>query len=414
MAMIGSCREMQSEPMLIGLNGSAGDDADLDEEAVEDRLCQLRINHEAQRRFDAEIHPPSPLPSFRSLAELLAEPDADAQYRIDRLAPAQGRVLLVAQYKAGKSTLVGNLLRSLADGDPFLGRFPVTTGAQRAVLIDDELAEHTLRRWFRDQRITNADRVEVVAMRGHLGAFNILNEGVRAEWAERLGGADYLILDCLRPVLDALDLDENHDAGRFLVAFDALLADSGISEAVVVHHMGHSGERARGDSRLQDWPDATWRLVREKDTPDSPRYFTAYGRDVDVPEGRLNFDPETRRLTYKDGTRQAHASKADKEEVLKEVIEILVKQLADGEGTEMTRNAILKRAKKYKRNARTIDPALKHGVAEGILTWTPGPRKSHLYTLANPCSVCSRPITGLARGVHPDCDAKRRLSAESD
>ena len=71
----------------------------------------------------------------------------------------------------------------------------------------------------------------------------------------------------------------------------------------MVQHMGHLNERARGDSRLQDWPDAIWRLVRETDEPDSARYFKAYGRDVDIPEGRLSFDAATRRLTYAAGSR---------------------------------------------------------------------------------------------------------------
>ncbi|TAM69143.1 AAA family ATPase [Mycobacterium sp.] len=290
MAVTGACREMQFETM-SSRNGSVGG-GDLEEE-IEHHLVQLRAKHEAKLRFEDEIHQTSPVPALRCLTDLLGEPDTDAQYRIDRLAPAQGRVLLSAQYKAGKSTIVGNLLRSLADGDAFLDRFSVTTRSQRAVLIDNELSENTMRRWLRDQGIINTDRVDVVALRGRIGAFNILNEGVRAEWAKLLSGADYLILDCLRPVLDALGLDENHDAGRFLVAFDALLAESGINEALVVHHMGHSGERARGDSRLQDWPDALWRLVREKDEPDSPVYFTAYGRDVDIPEGYLEFDYDT-------------------------------------------------------------------------------------------------------------------------
>ncbi len=293
MAISGPCRESQFEAM-INPSSSAVDDL---EQEVDYHLVQLRARQEAKRRFEEEIDQASPIPTLRCLTELLAEPDDDAHYRIDRLAPALGRVLLSAQYKAGKSTVVANLLRSLADGNAFLGQFQVTAQAQRAVLIDNELSENTMRRWLRDQGIVNTDRVDVVSMRGHLRAFNILNERVRADWVQRLTGADYLILDCLRPVLDALGLDENHDAGRFLVAFDALLAEAGIGEAVVVHHMGHSGERARGDSRLQDWPDATWRLVREKDQPDSPRYFTAYGRDVDVPEGRLEFDPDTRRLT---------------------------------------------------------------------------------------------------------------------
>jgi hypothetical protein len=75
--------------------------------------------------------------------------------------------------------------------------------------------------------------------------------------------------------------------------------------------MGHSGERARGASRLRDWPDVEWRLVREKTEngdvdPAAPRYFSAYGRDVDVPESRLVFDPATRHLTLEGGSRADH------------------------------------------------------------------------------------------------------------
>ena len=110
---------------------------------------------------------------------------------------------------------------------------------------------------------------------------------MRGQWARRLRdlGCDYLIFDCLRPVLDALGLDESHDAGRFLEPFDALMAEAGINDAAIAHHMGHAGERARGDSRLQDWPDATWRLVRLNDEPDSPRYSRPTGVMSTCPTG---------------------------------------------------------------------------------------------------------------------------------
>jgi hypothetical protein len=104
-------------------------------------------------------------------------------------------------------------------------------------------------------------------------------------------------------------LDESHDAGRFLVAFDALLAEAGIGEGGIAHHMGHVGERSRGDSRLRDWPDVEWRLVRDKcnddeTDPAAARYFAAYGRDVDQPEQLLGYDPATRRLTIAGGSRK--------------------------------------------------------------------------------------------------------------
>ena len=150
-----------------------------------------------------------------------------------------------------------------------------------------------------------------MALRGKVSTFDIIDPATRAQWARHIGPADVLLLDCLRPVLDALGLDESHDAGRFLVAFDALLAEAGIAEAVIAHHMGHAGERSRGDSRLRDWPDVEWRLVRDKSNDDdgetdpaAARYFAAYGRDVDQPEQLLGYDQATRHLRIAGGTRR--------------------------------------------------------------------------------------------------------------
>jgi hypothetical protein len=233
------------------------------------------------------------------LDRFTAAADDTAQWRVEELWPAGGRVLLAAQYKAGKTTLIGNLIRSLVDDELFLDRFGVEP-AQRVVLIDDELDERTLRRWLTDQNITNADRVEVVSLRGRVAEFGILTAEGRAPWVEMLTGADAVIVDCLRPMLDALGISESVGAGKFLLAFDALLREAGIGEAVLVHHFGHEAERARGSSRLLDWADANWRLTRAGCEPDAPRHFTAYGRDVDVPSARLWFDVDRRRLTLTD------------------------------------------------------------------------------------------------------------------
>ncbi|MGC4112319.1 MAG: hypothetical protein QM747_18255 [Nocardioides sp.] len=156
----------------------------------------------------------------------------------------------------------------------------------------------------------------VVPLRGQLSKFNILDPATRTLWAKFLGPHNVLIFDCLRPALDALGLSEDKDAGKFLEALDELTTEAGIEETLVVHHMGHSQERSRGDSRILDWPDAVWKLVREQDEDDEDdqatqrRYFTAYGRDVDQPEIRLAFDPATRHLTAAGGSR--HDSRAER------------------------------------------------------------------------------------------------------
>lgn len=185
------------------------------------------------------------------------------------------------------------------------------------------------------------------------------------------------------------------------------MAEAGIADAAIAHHMGHAGERARGDSRLQDWPDATWRLVRLNDEPDSPRYFSAYGRDVDVPNGRLDFDPDTRRLTYTDESRASTQQQADTQAVLDEVVEILVEKLAAGVA-EMNRTAILKEAsRKHHRGDKTVDPALFRGVVTSVLTRRNGPKRSQIYSLANPSSECLRPVDELFSHTHPECEEKR-------
>lgn len=125
---------------------------DVSEGLIQNRLTWLRANAEAKRRLDEEKRPVT-LPAVRSLDRLLAEPDTAARFRIAELAPIDSRIILSAQYKTGKTIIVDNVVRSLADGDPFLGRFAVNTPASRIVLIDDELSENLLRHWLRDGRV---------------------------------------------------------------------------------------------------------------------------------------------------------------------------------------------------------------------------------------------------------------------
>jgi hypothetical protein len=264
-----------------------------------------RIQQQARRLVNEELHPSHEPPAFANLTDLLAEPDEDVQYLVDGVWPVDGKVVLAAQNKSGKTTLVNNLIRSLVDGDPFLDRFAVER-VQRVVLIDNEMSPGQIRRWLRDQGIRKTDSVEVLSLRGRSSSFNILDPTIRAGWAERIGPADVLLFDCLRPALDALGLSEDKDSGRFLEAMDALCAEAGIRQLGIVHHMGHSNERSRGDSRIEDWPDAKWKLLKEEaDDPDSPRYLSAFGRDVDQPERRLAYDPDTRHLSVDGGSRRA-------------------------------------------------------------------------------------------------------------
>ena len=374
------------------------------EKRVSLRAYDLHVEHEARRRRGEQDHPPITLPPVKSLTQLLAEPDDEEQYRIDKVAPAGARIMLNAQWKAGKTTIVDNLVRALVDDEPFLGRFTVHTPAQHLVLIDDEMSERKLRRWLRDQKIANAAAVaDVITLRGKLAAFNLLDDKVRGQWATRFRdlGCDYLALDCLRPILDALGLDEKSDAGKFLVAYDALLDEAGISDSLVVQHMGHANERARGDSRLQDWPDAIWNIVRENDKPDSARFFSAYGRDVDVHEGRLGFDPATRRLTYASGSRRD----ADVEAAFCAVIELLAAVAKNDAAECLSKNQIEGDLGLSDHKQKATRAAIKVATERGLVHVETGPRNSQLHRIKHPCADCGYPVTS-GRARHESCSSE--------
>ena len=370
----------------------ADDEATAWEKAVKNRAVQYKIERQARQRVDDEMRPPVHYPPVRPLTALLDEHFGPIQYRIEEVAPTNGRALLVAQYKAGKTTLIGNLIRALADGEPFLGHFNVNQPANAIVLIDNEMSERTVQQWMRDQNIRNTGAVaDVITLRGNVAAFNLLDEQCRAVWVQRLAdvGCDYLIIDCLRPVLDALGLDENRDVGRFLVAWDALMKDAAIPDATLVQHMGHANERARGDSRLLDWPDVGWKLVRENDDPSSPRYFSAYGRDVNVPEGRLSFDAATRRLTYAAGSR--HAVKV--EEAVNAIIKLLAES-ADGDDGLSGRAIEIALAGEQPRD--TVREALKNALhvddEKRLIGVKKGKRNAKLHHILHPCGGCGSPV----------------------
>ncbi len=334
-------------------------------------LLRLQSRAAAQRMFQQQNGAPMARPRAESLTALLAQEDEPVQYRIGGLLPAGGRVLLAAQYKAGKTTMVANMVKSLADGDPFLGMYRAEP-SQRITIIDDEMSKGQIRRWYRDHEIRNTDSIKIVSLRGALSTFDILDPVTRQGWAAELHGTEILILDCLRPVLDALGLDENKDGGKFLVAFDALLAETGASEAVVVHHMGHGGNRSRGDSRILDWPDATWNVTRE-DVEDSksPRYFSAHGRDVDEAERLLEYDEsDGRALRIVGGDRR----QTGQETIMHRIIDLISVQ------PHLTGRAIQTALGGKKKNN---DEALARALREGHIVRYTGPRNAYQYTLKN-------------------------------
>ena len=194
--------------------GAESDEDDF-EVAVTQQIRKLEVLAEAKRRIRAKNRVPLSRTPM-SLTEALKQPPNPTPMRIESVMQDGGLVMLAAQFKAGKTTAVGNLIRSLVDGDPFLGSFPVHKTVSRLVLIDTEMSQDMVVEWLRGQGIKNTDAVvDVICLRGQVESFDIFSDDSRTDWAKHLReiGCDYVILDCLSPIIDAFDMDEKRRLG---------------------------------------------------------------------------------------------------------------------------------------------------------------------------------------------------------
>lgn len=304
------------------------------ERAVSRRYAELIINERAKEKL-ATLKAANTTPlNGHTLTQFLDQPDEEERYRIDTLWPAEGRVLLAAAAKTGKTTLVAaNLIPALVDGTPFLSKFNPTPTQRRVALLNMEVGPRTLRRWMREAHIENTGNVLVVNLRGKAGSLQLNSDAGRKQTAQFLTDhdTDIVILDPLAPLLASLGLDENSnaDVAQFFAWWSETLSLAGVTDDLVVHHTGHAGDRSRGASRLLDEPDAIWTLTRGKDidpTPDdvygqtAPRYLGAYGRDVDLAPTMLKFHSSTRQLTLTDRLKGAPATDQENAETYRDKI----------------------------------------------------------------------------------------------
>lgn len=324
-----------------------------------------------------------PLPVF------LAQPDEVVPYRIDGLWPVNGRVLLAAAAKAGKTTLVMNLLKALADGGLFLGCYgvePMPEG-RSIVYLNMEVSPAQIRRWLRRAGIDNGDTIHVVNLRGQASALTLGTEQGRqrvAEWLRSLN-AGMVILDPLAPLLAALNVDENNNSevARFFGLWSETLALADVGDDLIVHHTGHAGQRSRGAARFLDEPDALWTISKDtavdEDGDDiyeaiEPRFFKATGRDVEQPEQSLEFNSSNGELSLGTGNRKVIRAATKKAAAQARVLAAI----DDGNRSKRT---IIKVSGNEKENAEALDDL----VMSGIL-WLEKVGGAHLYSRVSPVS----------------------------
>jgi len=247
------------------------------------------------------------------LVEELTLPDEPLRYTVEGLHMTGGNTHLTAQFKTGKTTLMMNLARSLVDGGLFLGERAVKFPAGRVALWNYEVGEAQFRVWMREARIQHPERVAPQNLRGFSTPWL---ESWFVDWTvEWLVDRDvkmWILDPWARAISGSASENDNDEVGAVLDVLDEVKLRADVDDLVVASHTGRKehdegAEHARGATRLDDWCDSRWLLTRVGDR----RFLRADGRDVEMPDRALEYDPATRRLRLGEGSRaEARADEA--------------------------------------------------------------------------------------------------------
>jgi hypothetical protein len=239
------------------------------------------------------------IPEPKKLSEWLLEEDVPLTYRIEELWPSEGTIFVVASYKAGKTTLLMNVIRCLTDGGPFLGRFETQPVTRNVGYLNFEVNEKQSKSWLKRLKIKNQDRLITWNLKGYGSplATAISREKFTKKLIEK--DIEVLIVDPFSGAYRKGETNDNDLVKEFLLQLDEVVRKAGVHEVLVAVHAGNDPNKPRGATTLGDHPDALWNIVKTE--AGKSRFFKAEGRDVFLAEEglSLSFDNITLELNGK-------------------------------------------------------------------------------------------------------------------
>lgn len=283
------------------------------EQDVARALHRMRVEKEARLRLAGEGVDPAPPFDAGLLADILDRPE-EPRWRINDLMPANGGLLVVAQRKTGKTTLMLNLARCLLTGELFLNQFGCQMVTGKVAILNFEVAGAQLATWAKKVGVPQ-DRLVLVNLRGRRNP--LIHEKDRKLLAALLGeqAVESLIVDPFGQAFGGKSQNDAGEVGAFLAALDVFArSGAGARDVILTAHAGWNGERTRGSSALEGWADSVVTMTFGADN--QTRFLRAIGRDVGVDEDRLSFDSETRLIAMTGGGSRKQAARTSKAEAL--------------------------------------------------------------------------------------------------
>lgn len=312
----------------------------IDEERIKqtarDTVRKDIANEQAANRYT--------LPTYtKTLTDELAITDEPMPWLIQDLWPANANTTLTATFKAGKTTSIITVIKSLADQQPLFNNPSwIPTNPGRIAFWNYEVSPNQIREWIKERNINNTNQITLLNMRGTRWPL-VTDYAIEhtIQWLKDNNIGTWIIDPLARAFVGCGDENSNQDMGTFLDALDYIKDQAEVANLLIAAHTGRNAEqgnsRARGASRFDDWADVRWML--NKDDEDM-RFFAADGRDVLVAKGALKYDPETREQTYDADTKQLNKRSRETHEKEQKYRDQITAVLREAKSTGLTREQI--------------------------------------------------------------------------
>jgi hypothetical protein len=263
---------------------------------AEEHYARAKARRIAEERLRAE-HEPDVAWSFEAASAVWSS-DPDEAAIVASVLPSGGSTLVTAPFKAGKTTLVLNLLQSLTSGEPFLGSLAVDE-PRRVAYLNYELTRGEFTAYSR-ALLTHPDDVLVASLAGRANPLATPRGRAALAAAVRAHGASVVVVDPFSSAAGYMGFSNgDNETGRAWL--DELhrwaIEDCGAAGLVLVSHAGRTGEHSRGFSAIEDWAHQIVRLtLSAPDAYGGARFVSGFGRLGLLAEDRLEHDAATGRI----------------------------------------------------------------------------------------------------------------------
>lgn len=273
------------------------------------RAAQMSVEKEARRIVAAGDFTPPPSDMTSTLAADLRRPVEPIRHRVESLVGVRHNATLTGAYKTGKTTLFGNLAKSLVDGTPFLGS--LATIPARVAFWNGEMDREDFTDYMRHLGFVHPERMAVYHLRGY--RISLLSDAGREHairWLNDHGSEVWLEDSWARLCAWAgVNGNDNAAVADLCASIDEIKTATQVDTFIPTVHTGRAqhaegSEHGRGATYLDDWADS--RLVMTRSGKD--RFLYAEGRRVGLDETRLDFDPGTGLMTLGEGNRRQTAA----------------------------------------------------------------------------------------------------------